>query len=313
MNSQLMQPLPLSHPSFSEKVVSNRTTGRRGTFDMRIQIFKDIKSHVKNNSKRALNQLKFEQKKTLIRELLLRNLTQQFKHIWRMIQARSFTLSLVRNIFKQYRTFGISATSQVTGKLDDLQRYQKKRKALRVYSDSSLYHVHSNVMLALLVYIVLVFTLDIGFGFSHQLSSLSVVKLIIMLYLVFDVVLRFFTVYTKDNVQVDSLRQIASSYCCSYLFLDFLGSIPFEVIVDIEGTLLMQAIILCRIVRMLNILASPRHFEQVYKSHLKRAISSSKLLSLYEVMTATLLVLHISSCVLVGLSNMSDVDTWYEK
>ena len=134
-----------------------------------------------------------------------------------------------------------------------------------------------------------------------------------MLYLVFDMVLRFFTVYTQDSVQVDCLRQIAWSYFCSYLFLDFLGSIPFEAIFDIEGTLAMQAIVLCRIVRMLNILSSPRHFEQVYKSHLKRMITSSKLLSLYEVLTATLLVLHMSSCVLVSLSNISDVDTWYEK
>ena len=149
MNSQLMQPLPLNHPSFSEKVVSSRAAGRRGTFDMRVQIFKDIKSHVKENSKRALDQLKFEQKKTLIKELLLRNLTQQFKHIWRMIQARSFTLSLVRNIFKQYRTFGIPARSEQAKNLEDLPIVQKK-KALRVYPDTPFYQLHSNVMIFLL-------------------------------------------------------------------------------------------------------------------------------------------------------------------
>jgi hypothetical protein len=134
-----------------------------------------------------------------------------------------------------------------------------------------------------------------------------------MLYLIFDVVLRFFTVFIKDAVQVDCLKQIASSYCCSYFLLDFVGSIPFEAVFDIEGTLAMQVVVLWRIVRMLNMLGSPRHFELVYKAHLKRAISSSKLLSLYKVLTATLLVLHLSSSILVGLSNVSDVDTWYEK
>ena len=313
MSAQMMQPLPQNLPSFSEKVVSNRAAGRRDTFDMRIQIFKDIKDHVKNNSKKALNQLKFEQKKTLIKELLLRNLTQHFKHTWRMIQARSFTLSLVRNIFKQYRTFGMPPPAQVAKKLTDPPTDHKKRKSLRIYPDTLFYQLHSNAMLLLVAYIVFVFTLDIGYDFSNQISSLSIVKLLIMLYLVFDLVLRFFTVYTKDSIQVDCLKEIASSYFCSYFFLDLLGSLPFEAVVDIKGSLFMQAFVFCRIVRMLNILASPRHFEQVYSSHLKRVISSSKLLSLYEALTATLLVLHLSSCVLVGLSNISDVNTWYEK
>jgi hypothetical protein len=205
------------------------------------------------------------------------------------------------------------ATAQQAQKLPGQPAVQKTRKALRVYVDTPFYKFHSNLMLLLLVYILLVFTLDIGFGFSNRSSALSNTKLLILLYLVFDVVLRFFTVFTKEGVLVDCLKQIASSYSCSYLFLDFLGSMPFEVFLDIEETFLMQLIVLCRIVRMVNVLVSNRHFAQVYSSHLKRAITSSKLLSLYEVLTATLLVLHISSCVLVGLSNISDVDTWYEK
>jgi hypothetical protein len=269
--------------------------------DARIDMFRGIKRYVTKTKKEAIYQLSFEAKKIKIKEQLLRNISGSYKHIWRMFQARAVVLSLVHNILKKYRVFGIKAVSLNPGKA-----FAKKNttKPLRIYKNSTRYKVHALIMLFIFLFALVVFPLDIGFHDRDFMLPLTLATFWVLCYLTADVILRFVIVNFKDGAHIDCLKQMAKSYLKSYFLLDLVGSLPFEFIFTINDHFVLRLLMLARVARMYFSVVSPAKDGEFVSWQIKSSLRNVKLIKVLEALFLTCLILHLSACSLTFLSTL---------
>lgn len=271
--------------------------------DARFEMFRGIKRYVVKTKKEAIQQLNFEARKIQIKEQLLKNISRRFKHVWRMFQARAIVLSLVHNILKKYRIYGIKACSL---RASLALPSKASRKPLRIYKDSKRYRVHALIMLCLFCFALVSFPLDIGFHDRDFLLPLTLANFWVLCYLTADVFLRFVIVNLKDGVQVDSLRLMAKSYLKSYLLLDLAGSLPFEFVFRVQNHFVLRLLMLVRVVRMYCSIVSPQKDGEFVSWQIKTSLRNVKLIKMVEALFLTCLILHLSACSLIFLSTLGE-------
>jgi len=271
--------------------------------DVRVEMFRGIKQYVSKTKKQAVQQLNFESKKIQIKELLLRNISRGYKHVWKMFQARAVVLSLVHNILKKYRIYGINAIS-LRSSQTIVQR--AGRKPLRIYKDSTRYRVHASIMFFIFLFALICFPLDIGFHDREFLLPVSLATFWVLCYLTADVILRFVIVNYKDGEHIDCLKQMAQSYLKSYFLLDLIGSLPFEFIFTIRNHFVLRLLMLTRVVRMYCSIVSAEKDGEFVSWRIKTSFRNVKLIKMFETLFLTCLTLHLSACSLIFLSTLGE-------
>ena len=284
--------------------------------DLRVKVFKEIKAQLRMKRDACVKQLLFEQTKARIRDCWLKRMSPNFSHVWKLFQAKAFILSMVRNVVKTYRVFGIA------GKVVDEKRnttgpskQPKRRLPLRMYPEDGVLYCHGVVLLLIFCYSVLFFPLQMAFGapFAQRDHSFSSSNCLVLSYLTADLCMRFFTVVRQDGELIEGLSELARRYVCSYFLLDVLGSLPFEYFTDIRDRAALNALFAVRLCRIFSTVFSKKCWGNFFRSRLKSMITSSKMMKVLETLSLTLTAIHLSTCILLFLTRFVSPVNWLTK
>ncbi len=225
-------------------------------------------------------------------------------------------MGLMRNMANTYKYFGICGSRL---KLSDAHRHigpaASKKKPFRIYPEETSHSILATTMFAVFVYSVVFFPLCIALGNDFRSDPIqNWCNLGALIFLSLGMVLRLFTVDLVDGKPIEGIYQIVTRYIKSFFFFDFIGSMPFEYIFDIRSELLISAIFLARLARVSLAVFSERKLGKYFQTKMKSIIRSSKMMKVLETLFFTLLILHISSCILLVLSReVPQSSTWLSK
>lgn len=276
--------------------------------DLRITLFEEIRQHYRATRSKMCERLKFEQLKTSIRERLLRNISVKFKRVWRLVQNKTLMFSLVRNAIRTKRIFGMSPVVLST-MVPDKDSPEKRRVRLRLYPCDRLFQLHLCLLFGCFCYLIVVFPLNLAFEGVH--ASAHETEFAVLAYLCCDVVLRVFVVLEGVSVSHQKLSVRCSQYLRSYFLLDLLGSFPLEYCLATNLPTWNMLLFLPRLFRSINSMVNFQIYGKFFAAGFKKLHSSYKFLTVLLILLSTFVLVNISACFLIVISDMSPEQNWH--
>ena len=286
--------------------------------DMRYEL-KATKSGIDSDVKQAK-----EQKQEMESRLASLCFSKEGERRWRMIQKSLDFWIVLGKCQARSRLYGSQLYKQTDSDkkiYETITKIQveedqkgKQRNSFILYPGSIFLKVWAALLLALLVYTVITVPLSIGFLDYQELKGFTYFDWFIDGIFLADIFINLRTAQSEDR---DSPMMILCDYAQSWLFIDVIAVIPFDIFFD-DGTygfrLITKIPRFFRVVRIFKVLKVNGNFKKnPYLKKLNEVMNLSPAMkTLLSFMLTMFVIIHISGCIWYFLAKMYDFGpgTW---
>ena len=289
---------------------SHSSKNRIKVKDERRKLFRGIKEKVKTTRRLSNKNLELEDAKTSAKDSVLRRIT-KFSKQWNLVQTRTSVFTIVRNLVKDYRYFGIGGL-KITPKSQFPIHEENQYEKWSFEPNTWLFSTHAILILFIFLYFLIFFPLFLAFEMESFPSYFIMFNKITVSYLIVDIIFQFFTVVEHHGEKIRDVRLLAKRYILSYFVIDVIASIPVE-FVKTESEIfdtIFKILMIVRILRIANTVLNSRRLGNVYNRVLNDFKPSQKTIKVFETLFYALTILHLSSCLLILLGNFTKERSW---
>lgn len=272
----------------------------------------DIKKHLNERKTRYKQELSDRISLIEKMEKELSNISGKCSDRWRKIQKKIWFISLLRRVLRNARNFGIDPRK--LPEVTEEAKEAKRRISFVIYPDSIFSRVHIVIMLFIMVYLVILFPLDLAFNLDEHSHAWSIADKCITGYFFLDIIVSFVSAYEHNGVLVDNLPRIACNYLSKWFVLDLITVIPFELFVDLDNFQYRRLLKLPRLMRLINSMfqntESKRKTRSLVIEKLKLIFSSSNRRNAFVSLIAPMMFFHIMACLWIFLAQLEEGYSW---
>jgi hypothetical protein len=183
-----------------------------------------------------------------------------------------------------------------------------------IYPGSRFSRVHVILLLIVMVYLVIVFPLDLAFDLEARSAFWGIVDNIITGFFAFDILVSFLTAYEVKGVLIDDWKTIAKNYLLKWFVLDVLTVFPFFLLMDERSFRFKRLLKLPRLLRIANSMfqntESKRKTRSLVIEKLKLIFSSSNRRNAFVSLIAPMMFFHIMACLWIFLAQLEEGYSW---
>lgn len=273
----------------------------------------EIKHHLKERRQKYKQELK-ERILTIEKdEKVLKNISKNFRERWKKIQNKTLFLSVMRQMLRNARNFGID-TKKIPEIVD--QEESKKTKWSVIYPDGIFLKIHVMIMFIILVYLIIFFPLDIAFNLEEKNHFWVYLDASITIYFTFDIFVSLLTAFERRGQLIDENWPIAKNYLTKWFIIDLLTVVPFDYIFPQTNFRYKRLLKVPRMLRLINSMfqntESKKKTRNMVVEKLKLIFSSSQGLFIASSLMITLFFIHIMACIWCVLLSLQQY-SWLDK
>lgn len=276
----------------------------------------EIKHHLKERRQKYKQELK-ERILTIEKdEKVLKNISKNFRERWKKIQNKTLFLSVMRQMLRNARNFGID-TKKIPEIVD--QEESKKTKWSVIYPDGIFLKIHVMIMFIILVYLIIFFPLDIAFNLEEKNHFWVYLDASITIYFTFDIFVSLLTAFERRGQLIDENWPIAKNYLTKWFIIDLLTVVPFDYIFPQTNFRYKRLLKVPRMLRLINSMfqntESKKKTRNMVVEKLKLIFGGTARFQIIYNLITTCIFIHITACLylFVGNAYSEDRDNWIKK
>jgi len=306
-----MQPAPLVSTTIPVTPTRSRRSSHHREAKMQLKSgLDDIKRHIYERKNRYYKELKDRTGIIERSEKELANIAPKCSDRWRKIQKKIWFISLLRRVLRNARNFGIDPYKMPEMTVADV--IPKPQLCYIIYPGSRFSRVHVILLLIVMVYLVIVFPLDLAFDLEARSAFWGIVDNIITGFFAFDILVSFLTAYEVKGVLIDDWKTIAKNYLLKWFVLDVLTVFPFFLLMDERSFRFKRLLKLPRLLRIANSMfqntESKRKTRSLIVEKLKYLFSSSKNYFIVHSLLLVVTFIHFGACLWCFLLGLDDTN-----
>ena len=278
--------------------------------DPRARLFREIKAYFFKKRQSDHEGIAFEQMKTKVRETLLRNISQKYRACWKLMQNKYIILSLVRMVIKDRRRYGMKPAAACRNFGAPAKTAAEPSKYL-ISKQSRVFRLHLSLLVGYFVYFMIYFPLNIAFRTTSHSRVHLVLHILCHGYFGLDVLLRFLIAVKSHGKVLTCHKAVSRAYLRSYFLLDLISALPFDLMLsEADHSLRLLMFFLC-LLKVCFSSMSERLNGDVIEEYCQKLVKSKKLRNLLGILAFLGTVVHVSSCIWVGLIRLDQESNWY--